>query len=534
MYRRPLVIVTVLAAVCTLGLVFGKYSARPVLPARFIPAGTIARIDPDYSGCTIPPNIAPLNFVIKEPGLEFLVKAYCNNDNELVVVGSGSKIMFPRTRWNQLLSANAGGALHFDIYSRGSDGKWRKYDTISNRIAMETIDPYIAYRRLKPLYNKYTRMGIYQRNVETFKEIPILLGDKNGCVNCHTFVNNNPEQMILHMRGKKGVAMLLARGKSVSKINTRTRYNASPAAYSSWHPSGEALAFSVNKLGQYFHSIGEPREVFDFKSDLALYLVEPNKVVSTRRISDPGQLETFPSWSPDGKYLFFCRTPLRWNPKRKDERKGPPFQQYKFVQYDLMRIGYDIKTGTWGELETILSSEDTGLSILEPRVSPNGRFVLLCLTQYGNFPIYQDSADLYMLDLLSGRYWPLKHNSQQTDSWHSWSSNGHWIAYVSKRRDNLFSKIYFSYIDETGRDHKPLLLPQKDPTFYDSLLDNYNAPELASTRIPWTARDFEEAIVSSQEGQAADVISGATPNVGQGENTAPEEVPEEMYSGFQQ
>ena len=43
------------------------------------------------------------------------------------------------------------------------------------------------------------------------------------------------------------------------------------------------------------------------------------------------------------------------------------------VGYDLMRIAYDIDTGEWGEPETVLSAEKTGLSIVLPRPSPDGR-----------------------------------------------------------------------------------------------------------------------------------------------------------------
>ena len=32
------------------------------------------KIEPDYSGVTIPPNIAPLNFIIKEQGSAYFVK----------------------------------------------------------------------------------------------------------------------------------------------------------------------------------------------------------------------------------------------------------------------------------------------------------------------------------------------------------------------------------------------------------------------------------------------------------------------------
>ena len=71
----------------------------------------------------------------------------------------------------------------------------------------------------------------------------------------------------------------------------------------------------------------------------------------------------------------------------------------KSVKYDLVRISYDIGQDKWGEPETVLSSKDTGLSIAMPRVSPDGRWLLFCMCEYGYFPTWQQSSDLYIMDL---------------------------------------------------------------------------------------------------------------------------------------
>ena len=120
-------------------------------------------------------------------------------------------------------------------------------------------------------------------------------------------------------------------------------------------------------------------------------------------------------------------------------------------------------TGQWGHAETVLSAEQTGLSILLPRVSPDGRFLLFCMCRYGCFPVYQPSSDLYMMDLATGRYSRLAINSEYSESWHSWSSNSRWIAFSSKRQGGLFTRTYLSYVDDDGTAYKPFVLPQRDP-----------------------------------------------------------------------
>ena len=242
--------------------------------------------------------------------------------------------------------------------------------------------------------------------------------------------------------------------------------------------------YSANDIFQFFHAVGEVREVFDSESDLATYHVDSNRVDTSPDISRPDRLETFPTWSPNGRSLYFCAAdPL-------------PQEQHKQMRYDLMRIDYDPDSGDWGELEAVLLSEETGMSITEPRVSPDGKWVLFCMSDYGCFPVYQSSSDLYLLNLETREYHPLAVNSPRSESWHCWSANSRWIAFASKRRDGVFGRIYFSYIDESGHAHRPLLLPQEDPTLYDRLITTYSVPELALAPAPVHSRTLGRAIRS--------------------------------------
>ena len=143
----------------------------------------------------------------------------------------------------------------------------------------------------------------------------------------------------------------------------------------------------------------------------------------------------------------------------------------------------------------MVSAQDTGLSANQPKVSPDGRFVLFCLCQYGNFPIYQPGSDLYVLDLRTRRHQRLDINSAQADSWHGWSSNGRWVVFSSKRLDGLFARPFFSYVDEQGQFHKPFVLPQADPAFYESCLNTFNVPELVRGPVTVPQRDLARAIL---------------------------------------
>ncbi len=468
-------------------------------------------IKPDYTGTVIPPNIAPLNFVVLEPGTDYLVKIYSTNGKSIDVPSRTGKIQIPLRQWNLLLNANRGKELFFDIYVRNKNGPWSRYKTITNTIAKENIDSYLVYRFIKPLFNWWKDVGVYQRNLEKYEQSVVLHGKSfnNGCLNCHTFLNNTPEYMTLGIRSNiYGSATLLAGKEKVIKIGQKW-------GYATWHPSGRLATYSINKVRQFFHkTTPETREVVDLDAAIYYYKVDSQQIKMAAEISEKDRLETYPTWSPDGKYLYFCSAPILW-----EDRDTVPPERYDEVKYDLRRVEYNMETDEWGQPETVLSAEETDMSILCPRISPDGRFLVFCMCDYGCFPVYQTSSDLYLMDLhkessglKTGKYDKLPINSEYSESWHSFSSNSRWLSFSSKRLDGLFTRVYFSYIDEDGRAYKPLILPQKDPTYYDSLLQTYSVPELITHKVEVSKRALARAVRATDE--IAMPISGATPMAG--------------------
>ena len=168
-------------------------------------------------------------------------------------------------------------------------------------------------------------------------------------------------------------------------------------------------------------------------------------------------------------------------------------------------------TDQWGQAETVLSAEETGQSILLPRISPDGRFLVFCMCRYGCFPVYQPSSDLYLMDLATRHYRTLPINSEFSESWHSWSSNSRWIAFSSKRLGGLFTRTYFSYVDGAGVAHKPFVLPQRDPAHYDSLLETYSVPELVNGPITVSKSLLARAARAEPSTAPEITITGASP-----------------------
>ncbi len=442
--------------------------------------GRAPRLFPDYSGTILPPNIAPLNFKVREPGAAYRVEIYSTRGEKIAIASRDPSIRIPAGKWKALLRANVGEPLYFDVSVRGRAGQWTPFQVTTNSIAREEIDRTLVYRLLKPLYGLYLNVGIYQRDLESFDERPVLENSRieHKCLNCHTPLNHRPDTFAFHTRSSgKTQPMLLVLSNQVARVDKTM-------GYISWHPSGRLLAFSANKLNLFYHTRGgETRDVFDANSNLGIYRVDSNIVVVPPAVALPDRNETWPSWSPDGRFLYYCSAPRL------------PVEQFRQVRYDLMRISYDIERDQWGQPEMLLPAQQSNGSAAQPRVSPDGRWVLFVLAKYGNFPIYQPNSDLFVLDLATRQCGRLGINSDQADTWHCWSANGRWIVFSSKRLDGLFARPFFSYVDDQGRFYKPFLLPQADPAFYDSFPKTFNVPELVQGPITIKERDLAQAVL---------------------------------------
>lgn len=439
-------------------------------------------IYPDYTDITIPVNIAPLNFLLRE-GIE---------SSEIIVQGKNTsftlfqreKVQFSMKRWKHFLASEVGNEVSVQVTAR-SNGKWIRYAPFYWRIVPDKIDPYLSYRLIEPGYEVWNAIQLCERNTETFNER--VLADNNltdgTCMNCHIYGNQDASLSMFHLRGSQGGTVLNRNGK-LRKINTQAEGRISPAIYGNFHPSGKYAVFSTNTIIPEFHAYRNERlEVYDTESDLIVIDLESNRVFSSPLLSGKENLETFPVFSADGKTLYFCSAPAVVLP-----------DSVRSLHYHLCRIAFDATKGSFGtQIDTLFNASSENKSVCHPKTSPDGRYLLYTVADYGTFPIWHQETDLQMIDLYTGKPDSLHLvNSDRSDTYHSWSSNSRWFVFASKRDDGLYGKPYFSYVDRQGTVHKPFVLPQRDPAKYDYMFKSFNIPELSKGRVPFNAGDIEE------------------------------------------
>lgn len=449
-------------------------------------------IAPDYAGATIAPNIAPLNFQVKERGTRYMARLTGSRGGLVEASSKDGRIVWPARAWREVIAQNRGAAVTVQIVVQDDSGGFRRFDAVRMDVAQEGLDRYLVYRLIPPLDHYSVNMGIYQRDLEGFTESPIIENQnfsvgRDGCMNCHSFRRNRADRMSLQIRSSTfGKLLLFTKNGVPQKVDTAASgFSKSPAAYQEWHPDGRHIAFSVNKVRPIEHTIGDHRDAWDDDSDLAVYDTDTNQVSSSREIADPALRENWPAWSADGRTLYFSSSPQ------------VPVAQEEQVKYDLMRIPYDPQTGVWGAKETVLAAADSGMSATQAKESPDGRWLLMTLSDHGYSPVYNLTSRLHVIDLKSGARYPLAAANSAGDSWHSWSSTGRWIAFASKRDGGVLARIYFTYFDKNGQAHKPFLLPQGDPSFYDSCTFTFNLPELIVEPVPITPSQLGRAIATT-------------------------------------
>ena len=435
-------------------------------------------IYPDYCEVTIPENIAPLNFLLRANCEAIEVKA-----GSLTINARGNEAVFDIDDWEALMEQSAGKEIDVTVTAL-IDGRWIQYKTFHWQVVTDQVDPYLTYRLIEPDYEIWNNVQIQQRCVENFETNALGHYEEldNRCMNCHTFANQDPNLSMMYVRGENGGAILNQGGK-LSKLSIPG------SVYFGFSPSGRYITYSTQQIIPAFHSLASKRlEVFDAKSNVFVADMEQHRIISSPLLSDSLKLETFPTFSPDGKYIYYCVS---------DSVSLP--MEIKQLQYSLVRIPFDEQTSTIGtQVDTLLratASPQSKTSVCHPRISPDGRYLLYTVADYGTFPIWHPEADLQMMDLKTGRIDSLAIvNSEKSDTYHSWSSNSRWFVFASKRDDGLYGKPYFCYVDKEGKAHKPFCLPQEHPTFYDNNLKSFNAPELGKGKVPFDVDDVAEAI----------------------------------------
>ncbi|MDO4496710.1 MAG: hypothetical protein Q4B58_02580, partial [Bacteroidales bacterium] len=173
-----------------------------------------AEIYPEYYNVTVPCNIAPLNFLVRNEG----VNAVHLEVGDVTLQQEGNKIIWPEADWSTLLSNHKGDTLQVTLTARVDD-KWLRYPSLSWIINHDSVDSYITYRLIEPGYEVWHEVDIEERCLENFETRSLANGKQlgNRCMNCHTHGGDKGQYSYFYIRGKQG-GTIVNRNGTLSKM----------------------------------------------------------------------------------------------------------------------------------------------------------------------------------------------------------------------------------------------------------------------------------------------------------------------------
>ena len=445
-------------------------------------------IYPDYKDVTIPANIAPLNFRYAMEGVRKAKTTFSLGDKSVTL--KGDEVEWSLKKWKSFLAGAEGRTITVTAEAM-VDGKPLR-DSWSVHVSEDAIDGWLTYRLIEPSYQMFNEVSIMERCIENFDETVLCdyAHTDNSCINCHVHGQSRGDYSLYYIRGPQG-GSILNQGGRLRKLSLKTDDMLSATVYGELHPGGRFGVFSTNVILPSFHTEAVARmEVFDSASDLTVADFENNRMINVPHVARPDAWETFPCFSADGRSVYYCVSDTVALP-----------QDIVNARYDLLRADFDPDTGIIGEqVDTVWSGRAHNASVCHPKASPDGRWLMFTVSDYGTFPLFHPECTLYLADLRSGEVRPMDEiKGNKSDSYHSWSSDGKWFVFASKRGDGQYGKPYFCHLDADGRATKPFVLPQKSSRFYVYNLKSFNVPDLGNASTGMTARDAQRMFEADSE-----------------------------------
>jgi tetratricopeptide (TPR) repeat protein len=204
----------------------------------------------------------------------------------------------------------------------------------------------------------------------------------------------------------------------------------------------------------FYRNYGFGQVFFPTRGVLAWYSRSAGELTPLPGADDPNFVQTSAFWSPDGKYLVYSRAaakdPYAPGQKQATYANDPNETQ---IQYDLYRIPFN--DGKGGTPERVVGASENGMSNNFPKVSPDGKWIVF--VECKNGLLMRPDSKLTIVPFEGGTARPLASNLAVMNSWHTWSPNGHWLAFSSKT-PYLYTELYLTHIDGEGNASPAILV----------------------------------------------------------------------------
>lgn len=452
-------------------------------------------IHPD-EGAIFPRDIASPYIIWDDPFLNsnlWLIILDLSDHESIYCLTDKTTWVPDRTTWELVKKMSLGQSFRMTIIGVNQRDGLRVITSSSRtlHISCDAFEDYIFFKQTLLPFLASSKNPELSRwilaDIASYESPQVVLDGLSTCANCHAFSRDGKKfGMDVDIRGDKG-GYVVSGVKSEMCIGSRefmTWNDFQPAdgktsmgLFSRFSPDGRYIASTVKETSLFamLNNIYFSQLFFPIEGKIACYDTKAKRFFPLTGADKSSFIQTCPEWSPDGRTIVFSRAPV--DPELLAVMAGKKFLTLRpgqtiFDLNRLYRIRFDIcritfNNGKGGTPLLIAGASQNGKSNYFPRYSPDGRWIVFNQSDTGL--VLQPDSTLYIIPAKGGTPRRLQCNTGQMNSWHSWASNGKWLAFASKAL-TPYTEILITHIDENGRASPPIALNRLNREGYAAVI----------------------------------------------------------------
>ncbi len=461
-----------------------------------------------------------------------------------------------RSLWEEMKkrSLNAPARITFTGFASSAPSRPLSEGSVTIETSTDPVGAPIFYRdvplmpdvgrtgKIRPLSRGATPLIAWRLRDVSRPDSKVVLTGMPTCGNCHSFSLDGKTlgMDIDGPQGDKGTYAIKTLEKNTTidynDIITWNSFEPKPKDHktigflSRMSPDGQYVVSTVNEslFVTNFKNFRYLQVFYPTRGILAYYSRATGEMEALPGADDPTYVHVDPVWSPDGKWLVFARAEA-FDPFVEGQRPAtyandPNEPQ---IQYSLYRIPFN--EGRGGKAERIVGASDNGMSNTFPKISPDGKWIVWVKCKNGQ--LMRPDGRLWIMPFEGGEPREMICNTDNMNSWHSFSPNSRWMVFSSKT-NRPYTEAFLTHIDEDGNDTPAILVPNCTadnravnlPEFlnapYDAL-DSIDIPAVRHHEKFWDAhvafekKDYPSAVVHLEAALADEpVFTNARLNLG--------------------
>ena len=375
--------------------------------------------------------------------------------------------------WEALKKASNNKTISFSVKNENLERQ------VAFRFSKDSVNAPIFYRATPLPFshaNKYRdQLKWFLGDVSKNKK-HIMLEDMPVCANCHSFSKDGSQfAMDVDYGNDKGnYAFSKIEWESeigLSNIVSWTDYKKNDGV-----PTFGLLA-KISPDGRYAISTVKDKSIFvpvdksfwysqlffPVKGLLVYYDLKNKKFAEMNGASNPEFVQSSPEWAPDMSEILFSRS--IYNKDTSLEAQENVVLDMRFADDYINRkkgFKFNVYSVPWnngkgGTPTPIAGASDNNMSNYFARYSPDGKWIVFC--EASNFMLLQADSKLYIMPAKGGKPRLMNCNTNEMNSWHSFSPNSKWMVFSTKYF-GPYTQLFLTHIDENGKDSPPVWLEQ--------------------------------------------------------------------------